>query len=215
MEVYVPQGTGYLADRLSDEELSPIKEEIAKIQFNNFDGDPHNSKLVGHIRKEFTLHDSHDYIEQLVGQRVMHFENQFKFLEKNNVLTDDLPIKLLAAWVNFQEKYEFNPMHNHTGLLSFVIWIRIPYTEESEMAVSPGVNSAGNMSGKFQIAYNSPLGGIVVDSVEQHMQENCMILFPASLYHCVYPFYSSDDYRISVSGNFSFDTSYAKYLRER
>ena len=30
-----------------------------------------------------------------------------------------------------------------------------------------------------------------------------MVIFPATLKHSVYPFYTSDDYRISVSGNFT------------
>ena len=31
-----------------------------------------------------------------------------------------------------------------------------------------------------------------------------ILLFPSEMYHGVYPFYTSDDYRISVSGNFNF-----------
>ena len=31
--------------------------------------------------------------------------------------------------------------------------------------------------------------------------EGVMILFPADTAHQVYPFYTSDDYRISISGN--------------
>jgi len=32
--------------------------------------------------------------------------------------------------------------------------------------------------------------------------EKKLLLFPATMRHSVYPFYTSDDYRISVSGNF-------------
>ena len=34
--------------------------------------------------------------------------------------------------------------------------------------------------------------------------ENRMIMFPAKLQHLVYPFYTSDDYRITCSGNISY-----------
>ena len=34
--------------------------------------------------------------------------------------------------------------------------------------------------------------------------EGKMALFPASLNHQVYPFYTSDEYRISISGNVGF-----------
>jgi hypothetical protein len=33
-----------------------------------------------------------------------------------------------------------------------------------------------------------------------------MILFPAKMMHTVYPFYSSDDFRISISGNLRVST---------
>jgi hypothetical protein len=36
--------------------------------------------------------------------------------------------------------------------------------------------------------------------------ENVIVLFPAGLTHSVSPFYSSDDYRISVAGNIKFKT---------
>ena len=34
-----------------------------------------------------------------------------------------------------------------------------------------------------------------------HHWEQVIILFPSITQHCVYPFYTSDDYRITVSGN--------------
>ena len=36
--------------------------------------------------------------------------------------------------------------------------------------------------------------------------EGHIIMFPANLQHCVYPFYTSDDTRISFSGNILLDT---------
>ena len=35
--------------------------------------------------------------------------------------------------------------------------------------------------------------------------EGYMIMFPANLQHCVYPFYTSDETRISFAGNISLD----------
>ena len=34
--------------------------------------------------------------------------------------------------------------------------------------------------------------------------EGQMVMFPSKLQHLVYPFYTSDDYRITVSGNINF-----------
>jgi len=37
--------------------------------------------------------------------------------------------------------------------------------------------------------------------------EGTIIVFPAKMLHCVYPFYTSDGTRISLSGNVLLDTS--------
>jgi hypothetical protein len=34
--------------------------------------------------------------------------------------------------------------------------------------------------------------------------EQRMLIFPAKLSHCVYPFYGTDEYRITMSGNIRF-----------
>ena len=31
-------------------------------------------------------------------------------------------LRLESIWINFQNKHDFNPPHNHTGLLSFIIF---------------------------------------------------------------------------------------------
>ena len=39
------------------------------------------------------------------------------------------------------------------------------------------------------------------------LNENTILFFPALLNHTVYPFYLSDEERISISGNICLDTS--------
>jgi hypothetical protein len=107
--------------------------------------------------------------------------------------------------VNFQEKHEFNPLHDHTGVFSFVIWLKIPYLAETEKQFGPGNNSRAPLSGQFTFAYTDALGEIKkYDISADTTMENTMLIFPAKLHHEVYPFYSSDDFRISVSGNIGF-----------
>ena len=209
MEIYTPRGFGYIIDQLSLAEMFPIKDEISNIQIK-FDGIKANKGLVGNIKKEFELLKSFDHIEELVLQRIAKYENTFSYMQKMNSNTKSHPLILDSVWVNFQEKYEFNPVHNHTGVFSFVIWIKIPYTNESEYEASPGKESAGNMSGKFQLMYTNSLGQITLTSLDDEMVEGNMLIFPAEMYHTVYPFYSSDDYRISVSGNFKLDSTRSK-----
>ena len=40
-----------------------------------------------------------------------------------------------GPWVNFSRRGEFNPMHNHTGIISSVVFIDIPDELEEEREI--------------------------------------------------------------------------------
>jgi hypothetical protein len=196
---------GYLKEKLSDEDLAPIWEEVRHIQ-NNFNiTEPANKNLAGNIEKEFDLIKCKNYAQDLILPFVFQYDKTYNFFSRMAVLTNHRPIVLNKFWVNFQKKYEFNPVHNHSGLLSFVIWLQVPYTIEDENKFSPGKNSNKPCSGQFEFYYNTITGEMTSQTVPtEKSEENTLLLFPAKLSHSVYPFYTSDDYRISISGNFSF-----------
>jgi hypothetical protein len=90
--------------------------------------------------------------------------------------------------------------------MSFVLYLKVPYLIEDEMLKGPGKESNYNSSGFFSFHYTNSLGELQnhrIDTDETY--ENCMIMFPSKMMHSVSPFYTSDEYRISVSGNFVFD----------
>ena len=187
---------GVITAVFTDEELAPLKEEISEIQ-NNFNlANKYNKKLVGHIKKEFEL---------ILEPYIWEFDNSFGYLSSQSMLTSNCLLTLDAAWVNFQEKHEFNPSHNHSGVLSFVIWIEIPYSIGDENMHSPGAESSSPSAGKFTFHYTNSLGKIWRQDIDaDKSMENHFFLFPAELNHAVAPFYTSDKYRISVSGNYKF-----------
>ena len=196
---------GILEVSLTEEDLAPIKQEIKEIQ-SNFDlAVEHNSKLVGNLSQEYRLFKSHGAITKILFKYLKEYDKICQYTEDINVLTQDLPMVVNDPWVNFQKKHEFNPPHKHTGIVSFVIWIQIPYDIKDEMAVINSKNSASPLAGHFSFHYNNILG----ETWHHHIPadksyENKMLIFPASLNHSVSPFYTSDDYRISVSGNVRF-----------
>lgn len=196
---------GVLTAVLSEEDLAPLKEEILEIQ-NNFDqSKKHNHQLVGNIKKEFSLTKSKDHINRLLEPYIWEFDQSFGYISSIAILNSDCLLSLESLWVNFQEKYEFNPVHSHTGVLSFVIWIDIPYKIEDEKLRSPGAESSNPLAGAFTFHYTNSLGKISHQHIgADHSMENHFFLFPAQLSHSVSPFYTSDKYRISVSGNFKF-----------
>jgi hypothetical protein len=189
---------GFIGCTFSDNELLPIIKEIEEMQLDFNSAEPFNNGLVGHIEKEYLLKKSHKALENLVLPLVPIYQK--KFGRADNLINKEF--KLTKTWVNFQKKYEFNPVHNHPGIYSFVLWIKIPYTVEEENKYFPVHHTDVNRSGRFSFTYLDVIGQLhswVIPADKTY--EKRLILWPSQLSHEVFPFYSSDEYRISISGN--------------
>jgi len=130
----------------------------------------------------------------------LEYNKVFPLMQEFKMLTHHTPVVATTAWVNIQEKTEFIPNHSHDGIASYVIWIKIPYDPDNE-------NKAGNHASSFAFSYNTTIGSIrnLMLKIDKEC-EGVIMMFPARLQHCVYPFYTTDDRRISISGNIAFDT---------
>ena len=115
-------------------------------------------------------------------------------------------------WVNYQRQYEFNPLHFHSGLYSFVIFMKIPthWKEQQEMNKD---KFRASVASDFVFVWGSEnmeqIGGlnpILTDISTENLQlsledEGRMVFFPARLQHMVYPFYECEEERVTISGN--------------
>lgn len=172
---------------------------------------PYNKNLVGNIAEEYSIYEHKHLIEKFL---IYQIENS-KFTQtfKNKIFHPyDQGLTLASLWVNYQKKYEFNPIHDHDGVFSFILFMKIPYLIKDELQKSPGINSKSNLAGHLQFCFlgesqQSHIEKITVPADETWEKKG--LLFRAHLNHIVYPFYSSDDYRITISGNFSYDNSKA------
>jgi hypothetical protein len=165
-----------------------------------------NKDLAGNLKEEFIL-DKYIYIlEDYLLKNIFNNEFLVEFMQKNyKCNTEERPIRLTDLWVNYMKKHEFNPLHDHSGVFSFILFIKIPFTMEKQKKLSPGKNSKEDLAGCLQFVYFSPFGKISFNNLYVDKSwEQSMLIFPASLHHCVYPFYGTNEYRITVSGNASF-----------
>jgi hypothetical protein len=125
-----------------------------------------------------------------------------------SVLTEDAPFCLRTLWVNFQKENEFNPLHDHGGVFSFVVWVKIPTDWKEQHALPISANSNLPKASDFEFQYTTMLGDYNTYSYSlDKKSEGSMLFFPSNLYHQVYPFYNCDKERVSISGNIRFDTS--------
>ena len=202
------QNFGYISYDFTDEQLLPIKTEIHEIKSNFELALPQkaNSLLAGHMNKEYFLEKSFQYANDLIYPFIQLYDDQFNYVNYIDILNKPCDLVLDTFWVNFQKKHEFNPAHNHNGIMSFVIWIDIPYSLEQEQTVYPELPQKDAVSSTFYFEYTDIFGRIRHNYLPVNKSyENKMIIFPSCVNHGVYPFYTSDDYRISVSGNFKFN----------
>ena len=88
--------------------------------------------------------------------------------------------------------------------LSFVAWLHVPFKLENERKMPNCKNSRTvELASTFQfdlyysIGYDCELS-YVCRTVDGKAK---IVMFPAKLLHIVYPFQTSDDYRISIAGN--------------
>tara|TARA_B100001778_G_C18475359_1_gene577742 strand:+ start:188 stop:886 length:699 start_codon:yes stop_codon:yes gene_type:complete len=169
-----------------------------------------NSHLAGNIDESLYLKDDDDWFFKKVLQGPCEsYIEQFSFVSTfrnnyTNVVEDTL--RLREFWMNTSKQHDFNPMHNHGGVLSFVVWMKIPTKSEEQHNIPISKNSFSPTASDFCFTYTDILGTIQPMKIAMDPEcEGTMYVFPSALTHQVYPFYNCDDDRISISGNLYYD----------
>jgi len=199
--------------RFIESRMPPDLQNILNLEIDKLskDSKPYNHRLQGHIKEEYSLDHVKNYFENwLLSVAKSWVESNPGYLDEFEEVSkcNSYNLYLDSLWVNKQKKHEFNPIHHHSGALSFVIWLKIPYNLENEVNYFPLISGTSDTNkdnfytSKFCFVYNDVLGKIKQLAVPVDKTfEGTILMFPSSLQHTVYPFYTSDEYRISVSGN--------------
>ena len=160
-----------------------------------------NPSLAGQITKEYEITKSRQFLDPYLEEMGRAYQKEWNYYPKENPNNNKLKVE--SVWVNMQKKLEVNPLHNHDGTLSFVAWLYVPFKLEDERNMENCKNSRTvELSSTFQFVYTTALGNIVnCPMFVESGWEAKIVMFPAKLLHMVYPFQTSDDYRISIAGN--------------
>ncbi len=194
---------GILEDKLPTDLYNKLYKECLTAKKNNSVMIPNvnSSGTPEHFYVEKNKIELNNYISQLIPK----YNNVFNYLSSFKLLSKDHYLNMGKPWINFQKKHEFLPNHNHSGVLSYSIWIKIPYDKEKEKNYKK-TNTDKKKFYSFEFSYTNILGEICQQSYDiTKKTEGTILMFPSKLTHCVYPFYTSDDDRISISGNINFD----------
>ena len=178
-----------------------LNQEIVDIHNDDSNTAKMNAALAGQITKEYPITKSRQLLDPYLEEMGRAYQKEWDYYPKEN--PNDNKLRVESVWVNMQKKLEVNPLHNHDGTLSFVAWLYVPFKLEDERNMPNCKNSRTvELASTFQFVYTTALGTIVnYPLFVEEGWEGRIIMFPAKLLHTVYPFQTSDDYRISIAGN--------------
>jgi hypothetical protein len=201
---------GAVLGQLSGEDMKYLWKAIKKGKKDNL---KMNHSLAGNITTSLAIKDKDNRIFAYVKAVIQEYEKKFgrpyytRLTQQGSGKDHVYTLSLDSFWVNFQRQNEFNPLHNHSGAYSFVIWMKIPTEWEDQKELPIAKNSGDSRAiSSFILSYTDILGGIKTLTFQMNKErEGQLLLFPSQIYHLVNPFYNCDEERVSISGNIYLD----------
>jgi len=196
---------GWLEIKLDGDEMSHLWKCIDKKGLNN------KKTLVGNLSSSFELEDENDWFhDNVIVKLYAKYADEFRNLGQDFIMKGMHPYYIHSMWVNYQKQNEFNPIHNHSGLYSFVIWMKIPthWKDQFKLPFLRKIKEQNKRASSFELTI--PFRDRELTTHHYKMSpdlEGTMLFFPSTMVHQVYPFYNCEEYRISISGNIGIDTT--------
>jgi hypothetical protein len=162
--------------------------------------------LAGNISKSAYIPDKDNWfyenvLKELVSALYYRDWNNYYGIEVLKIAPPPV-FSLESMWVNYQKQHEFNPPHNHHGDCSFVVFMKIPTHWKEQHALPFCTDTNSPCASDFE--FLTPDGGMKIASNKIALcpeDEGKMLFFPAWLTHQVFPFYGTEEERITISGN--------------
>tara|TARA_R100001369_G_scaffold80021_1_gene110206 strand:+ start:24 stop:653 length:630 start_codon:yes stop_codon:yes gene_type:complete len=188
-----------------------LLEELLKITdsiLEDVNKKSYNDTLIGEIVNEWGIPTSilefnlfKDYIDELTLKYLASFASHFPY-EDGKVhrnlgrFAQHLQKSvLISAWFNDQKDNEYNPIHNHSGILSGVLYLKIPEYLPSR--------KRKDTDGTITFVANKQFENMTQNSFSIFPKVGDIFLFPSSLHHMVYPFRTDDGKGIRRSMSFN------------
>ena len=196
-----PPTLGWLEVVLEDSEINFLWECIKNKKENA------KYKLVGNITNSFDLVDNDNwFFKNVLDPLCSSYANEFINVGEDVPLMNPHPYCLKGFWVNYQNQTEFNPLHRHLGIYSFVVWMKIPTDFKEQEKTTAAKSAKEQVVSSFKFQFLNIFGDIIGHKYGMSPEmEGMMLFFPSRLNHVVYPYYECKEDRISISGNIFID----------
>ena len=194
----------WIDTRLTDEEMDFLRDAISEENKENY-----SSTLAGNISKSELIKDKDNWFFKSALKKLTErmYYRDWDVYYKYHIEKEESPpeFEMYSFWVNYMKQHEFNPPHDHRGLYSFVVFMKIPTHWKEQHALPFSASSNNPTASDFSFVW-SEKGTEEVSKRSFTLcpeDEGRILFFPASLHHMVYPFYGTEEERITISGNIS------------
>ena len=143
--------------------------------------------------------DENRFQKEVLNPIIQEYVTDYGFPEKLKT-THIHDLTFQKFWANYTGKGEYQALHNHDAIWSFVIWLKLPAVANDEQSVKDAMHPD---AGDFILTYSDIIGRTrkVNWKLEKQYNEGHMLLFPSDLYHAVYPHFQTDEKRLSLAGD--------------
>ena len=145
------------------------------------------------------IDDDNRFQKEVLNPIIQGYVTDYGFPEKLKT-THIHDLTFQKFWANYTGKGEYQALHNHDAIWSFVIWLKLPAVANDEQSVKDAMHPD---AGDFILTYSDIIGRTrkVNWKLEKQYNEGHMLLFPSDLYHAVYPHFQTDEKRLSLAGD--------------
>ena len=190
--------------------LNVYCDEITEIKNRNFDA---SSSLVGHVEEEWYLDldrvpsfkdmlitlvkvlDQYYVTERLVGVGGKSLKEAKELVKESNSIRPP-QVNIESAWFVRSFENDYNPTHQHTSMLSCVLYLKVP--EIISNTNNKNVSKKAT-EGFIDFVYGSTQS-LSAGNICILPEVGDLYLFPGFLFHTAYPFYGPGERR-SLSAN--------------
>ena len=189
---------GVIEAELEQEDIDYLWKIVHKY---SYDAKWEGNKLISieEEKKQFPLHDDDNLFEKEVLRPCT--EKYFEaygcpFKHKTTHLHE---LAFSRFWCRASTDGDYQSIHDHQGIFTFVVWLSIPFEGADERKVQAGFRPEAS---DFVLVYPDTCGQLQKRNfVLGKGAEGKMLFFPSDINHIVYPHYTTTEYRISLAGD--------------
>ena len=204
-KIHTPFSPHILEGWISMENVDKINKYLDKLnkdkqKIKDQDNGPN---LAGDITQETDVHDFLNEDNTLLSELMEYLK---ELIDHSHINPPNVKkVNVGQFWSVSQYGGDYNPLHMHSGDVSFVFYTKVPdLTKEYEKEKHRYIRNKRFHSGDILFTY----GGYTPFSGYQKIftpEVGKLLMFPAYLGHAVYPFKDKKQERRSFSGNISFE----------